>query len=69
MVRVVSCIFLLLSFSVFADSARLSLSDYFTETWSTRAGLPHNSINGVTQTKDGYIWIETWEGLARFNGR
>ncbi|WP_462177452.1 two-component regulator propeller domain-containing protein [Pseudoalteromonas gelatinilytica] len=69
MVRVVSCIFLFFCFSAFADSARLSLSDYFTETWSTRAGLPHNSINGVTQTKDGYIWVATWEGLARFNGR
>ena len=69
MVRVVSCILLFLCFSAFADSARLSLSDYFTETWSTRAGLPHNSINSVTQTKDGYIWIATWEGLSRFNGR
>ena len=69
MVRVVSCILLFLCFNAFADSARLSLSDYFTETWSTPAGLPHNSINSVTQTNDGYIWIATWEGLARFNGR
>ncbi|MET2744023.1 two-component regulator propeller domain-containing protein, partial [Staphylococcus caprae] len=39
------------------------------ETWSTRTGLPHNSINSLAQTNDGYIWIATWEGLARFNGR
>ncbi len=69
MVRVVSCIFLFLCFSAVAKPARLSLSDYFTETWSTRAGLPHNSINSIAQSKDGYIWIATWEGLARFNGR
>ncbi|WP_199525206.1 two-component regulator propeller domain-containing protein [Pseudoalteromonas sp. bablab_jr011] len=69
MARVVSLILLCVCFSAFAESTRLSLSDYFTETWNTRSGLPHNSINSVAQTKDGYIWIATWEGLARFNGR
>jgi len=51
------------------EQARLPLNDYFSETWSTRTGLPHNSINSLAQTNDGYIWIATWEGLARFNGR
>ncbi|WP_343256005.1 two-component regulator propeller domain-containing protein [Pseudoalteromonas sp. 3D05] len=52
-----------------AENTRLPLNDYFSETWNTRTGLPHNSINSVAQTSDGYIWIATWEGLARFNGR
>lgn len=56
-------------FSHASEPSKLSLSDYFTETWNTRSGLPHNSINSVVQTQDGYIWIATWEGLARFNGR
>ena len=47
----------------------LPLEDYFTQTWSTHEGLPHNGINDITQTNDGYLWIATWEGLARFNGR
>jgi len=47
----------------------LPLSDYFTQTWNTHDGLPHNGINAITQTTDGYLWIATWEGLARFNGR
>ena len=47
----------------------LPLSDYFTQTWNTHDGLPHNGINAISQTTDGYLWIGTWEGLARFNGR
>jgi PAS domain S-box-containing protein len=31
-------------------------------------GLPQNSIQAITQTKDGYLWIGTELGLARFDG-
>lgn len=47
----------------------LPLSEYFTQSWSTLDGLPHNGVNALSQTDDGYLWIGTWEGLARFNGR
>ena len=36
--------------------------------WSTREGLPQNSVSSVTQTLDGYIWFGTMEGLVRFDG-
>lgn len=45
------------------------LSDYFKETYTTRAGLPHNTVNDIMQTADGYMWFATWEGVARYNGR
>lgn len=57
------------SVSNIAHDESLPLSDYFTQTWSTHDGLPHNGINTISQTSDGYLWIGTWEGLARFNGR
>ena len=38
------------------------------ETWDTDRGLPQNSVRAVLQTRDGYIWVGTGEGLARFNG-
>lgn len=44
------------------------LSDYFIETWTSANGLPHNSINAIAQTTDGYLWFATWEGVARYNG-
>ncbi|WP_168427360.1 ligand-binding sensor domain-containing protein [Candidatus Colwellia aromaticivorans] len=47
----------------------LPIDSYFTQTWDTRDGLPHNGINALTQTSDGYLWIATWEGFTRFNGR
>ena len=49
--------------------ATTPLADYFTDTWSTQDGLPHNSINAIEQTSDGYLWFATWEGVARYNGR
>ncbi|MFT6924837.1 MAG: ligand-binding sensor domain-containing protein [Psychromonas sp.] len=50
--------------------AQAALSEnYQYDTWTSRDGLPHNSINAITQTEDGYLWFATWEGIARFNGK
>src|SRR5215510_5323817 len=38
------------------------------DTWTTDNGLPQNSVTGLTQTPDGYIWFTTNDGLARFDG-
>jgi signal transduction histidine kinase/ligand-binding sensor domain-containing protein len=38
------------------------------QSWSTEDGLPQNSIHSIAQTSDGYIWVGTEEGLARFDG-
>lgn len=46
-----------------------ALTDYFRESMTTRDGLPHNTINGITQSSDGYLWFATWEGAARYDGR
>jgi diguanylate cyclase (GGDEF)-like protein len=32
-------------------------------------GLPQNTVHAIAQTRDGYLWVATWEGVARFNGR
>jgi diguanylate cyclase (GGDEF)-like protein len=36
--------------------------------WETQHGLPHNMVQSIAQTPDGYLWLATWEGVARFNG-
>jgi signal transduction histidine kinase/ligand-binding sensor domain-containing protein len=36
--------------------------------WSTENGLPQNSVHRILQTRDGYLWIATEGGVARFNG-
>src|SRR6266487_3795698 len=36
--------------------------------WTTDQGLPQNRISCLKQTGDGYLWLGTWFGLARFDG-
>ncbi|HUC84744.1 MAG TPA: two-component regulator propeller domain-containing protein [Candidatus Acidoferrales bacterium] len=36
--------------------------------WGTEAGLPQNSVNAIVQSQDGYLWLATRDGLARFDG-
>ena len=36
--------------------------------WRVDDGLPQNEIRGLAQTPDGYLWIATLDGLARFDG-
>lgn len=45
------------------------LGDYYHEHFTTRDGLPHNTINTINQTQDGYLWFAGWEGVSRYNGR
>lgn len=49
------------------DSPR-ELSQFGHEVWLTENGLPQNTVHAIAQTRDGYIWIGTEEGLARFDG-
>ena len=44
------------------------LRDYTVDVWTSRNGLPHNSLRGIGQTPDGLLWMATWEGLVRYNG-
>ena len=41
---------------------------YFTRTWQVEQGLPQNKVTAVVQTRDGYLWVGTYNGLARFDG-
>lgn len=44
------------------------LTQYSHRVWSIDEGLPQNSVQAVTQTQDGYLWLGTQEGLVRFDG-
>ncbi|MFY2764806.1 two-component regulator propeller domain-containing protein [Arenimonas sp. MALMAid1274] len=46
-----------------------ALDAYAREVWTTRDGLPHNQVNSIAQTPEGYLWFATWEGVVRYNGQ
>ena len=43
-------------------------AEYRVDVWQTDDGLPHNTVTALTQTRDGYLWIGTQNGLVRFDG-
>lgn len=63
--------FLLLLISTCAYAAANTapkLVDYSHRVWTAHDGLPHNTVLSIAQTREGYLWLATWEGLARYNG-
>lgn len=36
--------------------------------WTTESGLPQSTITAIAQTQEGYMWLGTFGGLARFDG-
>ena len=47
---------------------KVGLSQYHSLTWQIENGLPQNSVQALLQSREGYIWIGTQAGLARFDG-
>jgi len=38
-----------------------------TKVWTADEGLPASSVTSLAQTPDGYLWVGTYNGLARFD--
>jgi ligand-binding sensor domain-containing protein/signal transduction histidine kinase len=43
-------------------------AEFALDQWTTEHGLPQNSVNALALGPDGYLWIGTFGGLARFDG-
>ena len=63
-------LFILLAFSVnaFALNPSLDISQYAHTAWKVRDGFTEGTIFSIAQTPDGYLWLATESGLARFDG-
>lgn len=51
------------------DAGTVDFYSYVQETYSSNNGLPCGEANDIAQTKDGILWIGTYAGLYRYNGR
>lgn len=43
-------------------------AQYKIDMWGIDEGLPQNSVRAIVQTRDGFLWLGTYGGLARFDG-
>src|SRR5215471_5891988 len=60
----VFCLWSLLAGGTLISSAE----DYSVRNWHMEEGLPDGEITALAQTPDGYLWVGTPRGLARFDG-
>jgi ligand-binding sensor domain-containing protein/signal transduction histidine kinase len=44
------------------------LAGYARQLWVMESGLPQNTVQALAQTRDGFVWVGTEAGLARFDG-
>jgi signal transduction histidine kinase/ligand-binding sensor domain-containing protein len=49
-------------------SSSTGVGDYLIDVWTGDNGLRSSSVTAIAQTFDGYLWIGTYNGLARFDG-
>jgi signal transduction histidine kinase/ligand-binding sensor domain-containing protein len=64
----VTCGFWLAIVAGGAGTAPELTGEFAIETWRTEDGLPQNSVTALLQTRAGYIWSGTYNGIAQFDG-
>jgi signal transduction histidine kinase/ligand-binding sensor domain-containing protein len=47
---------------------RQPVSSYLRANFTVEEGLPDNEVNAIAQTRNGFLWVGTDGGLARFDG-
>jgi len=60
--------FLLAALPVLALNPDKSLFQYNCRAWNRQNGLPANGVKAIVQTRDGFLWLGTAQGLVRFDG-
>ena len=49
-------------------AASSAAAQYRLDPFTTSNGLPQNTVSAVLQSRDGYLWIATYDGLVRYDG-
>ena len=63
--QIVFCFLSMLLLTSFHSNAQ----SFIFRNYSQNDGLPSSTINCISQTSEGYLWVGTQNGLARFNGK
>lgn len=53
---------------LFANAGFAQITSENFTLYDTRNGLPHEHVTSIARDNDGFIWVGTFNGLARYNG-
>ena len=66
--RVILSIMLIGCGLLWCGSVPTATAQYRFDQWTADNGLPQNSVRSILQSRDGYLWLSTFDGLVRFDG-
>ncbi|MDR0649184.1 MAG: response regulator [Synergistaceae bacterium] len=67
--KLVLSLFFLMIFNRALYADQNFLSEYIQTRFSEDSAIPVTTANKVIQTRDGYIWVASYDGLIRFDGQ
>jgi len=53
---------------LFIATTTVASPQWSVRSWQSDEGLPDNTVVGIDQTPDGFLWVATLTGLVRFDG-
>jgi ligand-binding sensor domain-containing protein len=60
--------FLIFRYAVLAEKTAAPHLEYTRTVWRVSDGLPEDTVQALTESSEGFLWIGTTGGLARFEG-
>jgi signal transduction histidine kinase/ligand-binding sensor domain-containing protein len=49
-------------------AGRCGRAQYRSTQWTADSGLPQNTVRAIVHATDGYLWVATLDGIAKFDG-
>ncbi|HEY0784954.1 MAG TPA: two-component regulator propeller domain-containing protein [Acidobacteriaceae bacterium] len=68
MLLLLGCVAIACARPVWALGTGKPLGAYGQQSWQSDTGLPQSTVRAIVQTRDGYLWVGTEAGLARYDG-